>query len=703
VKRPSLLYHGPFRRLSSFTLVNRHLAAGLRRKGWDLTVMPTDGPAPATRRRPLPDVYFWNGHPYDLIDAPGRVNVFHLPYDYARFGPDDRRLAASLNARFDRLVVPSRFVSAAAERSGVSIPIDVCPHGVDAKEIGPAARPIAWPSPRSFRFLYLGGAYERKGTDLLLRAYLREFSSQDDVSLLVKAFSYDHLQPWMRAQMAAQGVGRRGSAPVVYEHGDALTVAGYYTAAHVGVFPFRGEGFGLPILECLASGRPVIVTRGCGPLDFCREPFVRFVDARAVRRGGREELEPDVGALQAQLRRAYRRGPVGAAEAEAIHQSVAAFTWAHAADRLDTALREAWATRGGRGGGTRPVPGSVRVGPLAPRVVYAFRETGQTSWRKWSLRIHEALRRHFPRYTAVPASSPVFRGVADVVLGQSGFCLEAFRAARDANPGGRRILHRGGAPVEVGVGVANRERVRCGVAPVEAPAIELWRHRQELQLADTILVESSVARDFFVQAGHPAGKLRVLTPGIDVPAHRSPRRRGGGGRLRLLFVGTDPYRKGVRLLLEAWARVRPPHATLICVGGPELLTSRRLLRLLVAQPDIVVTPLRRYRTFRTLYDEVDCLILPSLEDGFSYAVAEGMGRGIPAIVSTATGVRDIIVHGENGYVVRSGSITGLATAIARVSDERARLPVLGDAALETARRYPWRRFEAGLVACVEGR
>ena len=703
MKRPTLLYHGAFERLSSFTLVNRQLAAGLRRKGWAVTVMPTDRPAPATRRLPLPDVYFFNGHPYDLTDAPGRANVFHLPYDYARFVPEDHLLAPRLNACFDRLVVPSRFTRAACVRSGVRIPIDVCPHGVDPREIHPTAPPIAWPSSRRFRFLYLGGVYERKGTDLLLRAYLEEFSARDEVCLLIKAFSYAHLQPWLRAQMTALGVGRTGAPEVVYQYGNARSVAGYYTAAHVGVFPFRGEGFGISILECLASGRPAIVTRGGGPLDFCREPFARFLDTRPVRRAGRHELEPDLASLRSRLREAYRRGPLAKAEQAHVQASVAAFTWANAVDCLDAVLRDAWITRGRRGRPHRPARGAARAGGRSCRVAYAFRETGQTSWRKGSLRIHAALQRHFPRYTALPFASPTFRGVADVVVGQSGFCLEAFRAAQAANPGSRRILHRQSAPLEIGLDLVNRERARCGVALITAPPIEVWRHRQESELADTILVESSVSRDLFVRAGYPAGKLRVLPPGIDVPARPSPSRAGGRDRLRFLFVGTEPFRKGVRLLFEAWARIRPARAELICVAGPEVLTSRALLRILVAHPEIVVRPLLPYRAFLTLCDGVDCLVLPSLEDGFPYAVAEGMGRGRPAIVSTANGVRDLIADGENGYLVESGSIGDLAQVLARVLDERRRLPALGEAALETARRYPWRRFEAGLVECVEGR
>jgi glycosyltransferase involved in cell wall biosynthesis len=704
VNLPTLLYHGAFERLSSFTLVNRQLATGLRRKGWAVSVMPTDRPAPATRRLPRPDLYFFNGHPYDLIDAPGRVNVFNLPYDYSRFVPGDRLLAPTLNARFDRLVVPSRFTKASCERSGVRIPIDVCPHGVEPREIHPAAPPIAWPSRRGFRFLYLGGAYERKGTDLLLRAYLREFSARDDVCLLIKAFSYAHLQPWLKARMTALGVGRPGAPEIVYEYGNTPSVAGYYTAAHVGVFPFRGEGFGISILECLASGRPAIVTRGCGPLDFCREPFVRFLDARPARRAGREELEPDLASLRRLLRDAYRRGPIAPAEQLGIHASVAAFTWANAVERLDAVLRDAWARRGRRGAGRRPTPRPRGAASRSSRrVAYAFRETGQTSWRKVSLRIRTALRRRFVRFVALALPGPADPGRADVVVGQSGFCLEAFHAARDRNPDSRLILHTGSAPLEVSLRLTNAERARCGVAPLAAPPIQFWRHRHESDLADTIVVESSVSRNFFVRAGYPAGKLRVLPPGIDVPARRPPR-RGRRERLRFLFVGTEPFRKGVRLLFQAWARARPRHAELICRANPEILTSRPLLRVMVARPDIVVTPafLRR-REFLALYEQVDCLVLPSLEDGFAFAVSEGMGRGIPAIVSTATGVRDLIVHGENGYVVESGSVSDLAGVLARVSDERDRLPALGEAALETARRYPWRRFEAGLAECVAGR
>ena len=114
-KRDSLLLNGPITGLSSFALINRRLAAGLERAGYE--VWPADASLP--QRLALPDVCLTHGHPYDARTAPGRTNLFFLEYEYARFTTADQPLADEIRARFDACLVPSHFVANAARASGM--------------------------------------------------------------------------------------------------------------------------------------------------------------------------------------------------------------------------------------------------------------------------------------------------------------------------------------------------------------------------------------------------------------------------------------------------------------------------------------------------------------------------------------------------------------------------------------------------------
>jgi glycosyltransferase involved in cell wall biosynthesis len=87
----------------------------------------------------------------------------------------------------------------------------------------------------------------------------------------------------------------------------------------------------------------------------------------------------------------------------------------------------------------------------------------------------------------------------------------------------------------------------------------------------------------------------------------------------------------------------------------EIFRSPLLLRYLVRNPNITVKVLMSPRKLKQEYLHCDCQVLPSLEDGFAVAVADGMALGKPAIVSTETGIADTLTHLENGYLVPTGS------------------------------------------------
>jgi glycosyltransferase involved in cell wall biosynthesis len=207
---------------------------------------------------------------------------------YEHLSPDRklRGLAERLNAAFDLVLVPASFVTPVLRAAGLRIRIEALSWGYDRDEFGPHVRPLALADAGQFVFIHLGAANRRKGIDVLLRAYLAEFSHADDVVLVIKeAFRQPTYEPWLQAVERRFLAGNRaGAARVRWIHRDVASVAAYFTAADVGVFPHRGEAFGLPILECIASGRRVIVTGEGGPAAFCTRENSWRLHARHVRR-----------------------------------------------------------------------------------------------------------------------------------------------------------------------------------------------------------------------------------------------------------------------------------------------------------------------------------------------------------------------------------------------------------------------------------
>ncbi len=163
--------------------------------------------------------------------------------------------------------------------------IQVVPNGIDPGTFapdGPAWRPAGC---RGFVFLFVGGAIPRKGIDILWNAYRRAFNSADGVTLVIKEIGsstfYRHAS--VLGQITNEAADWR--APhclVLTEEMDDARLAALYRGADAVVLPYRGEGFGMPLAEGLACGRPVVTT-GLGPArEFCPPEASFFISAREV-------------------------------------------------------------------------------------------------------------------------------------------------------------------------------------------------------------------------------------------------------------------------------------------------------------------------------------------------------------------------------------------------------------------------------------
>ncbi|MFN2607035.1 MAG: glycosyltransferase [Acidimicrobiales bacterium] len=205
-------------------------------------------------------------------DAFGRVSA---PAGVARVGWSmlevtglPREWVDGCNA-MDEVWVPASFNVESFRSSGVHVPVRVMPLGVDVDYFHPG---IVGSRPTSrFTFLSVFEWGERKAPEVLLRAFTDEFKESDDVVLLLSVFNRD---PAVDVEREIAALDLPDSAPVVVMVNPEF--AGYqmgalYRSADCFVLPSRGEGWGMPVLEAMACGLPVIATNWGGPADFLHE------------------------------------------------------------------------------------------------------------------------------------------------------------------------------------------------------------------------------------------------------------------------------------------------------------------------------------------------------------------------------------------------------------------------------------------------
>lgn len=129
-----------------------------------------------------------------------------------------------------------------------------------------------------FLFLSIFKWEYRKGWDVLLHAYLKEFSRADDVALYLVTNPYhsdknfgNKILDFIENSVLIKPVGGWAPVFVIDTHIPQVDLPRLYKSADAFVLPTRGEGWGRPIVEAMAMALPVIVTNWSGPTEYLNE------------------------------------------------------------------------------------------------------------------------------------------------------------------------------------------------------------------------------------------------------------------------------------------------------------------------------------------------------------------------------------------------------------------------------------------------
>lgn len=608
--------------------------------------------------------------------------------------------AASLNA-MDEVWVPSHFNRATFARSGVvESKLHVVPGCIDAKPYA-AATPRTLPG-SGYTFLSVFQWIERKGWDVLLDAWSRAFRPGDPVRLVLRCHPFGKAEP-VAAQLekflASRGTRRENLAPIhlleEFLPDDALP--GLFAAADCFVLPSRGEGWGLPYLEAMAAGKPVIGTRWSAQTDFltpdnswllsprdpvdvsdaaCRE--VPFLDI------SHRWADPSVDELAKLLRHAFehpeegrskgRRGRQDATTlwtpartVRAIAERLAAPASASAPTRMPKSATRTTATASDKVSAVlAKVAARIKAAPVAP---LSAPQANPDARPFLSIRWEGS---QFVHHSLAHVNREMCLRLAKAGHDLSVVPFEPDQFGPDGDPDLSLLAQLHGAPLEG----PSQIHVRHQWPPnLVAPAQGKWVVVQPWEFGsppkewipvfskriDELWAYTNHVRDMYLESGIPAEKVHVVPLGVDCERFRpglEPFPLRTRKSFRFLYVGGTIARKGFDVLLNAWKEAFGPQDDVCLVvkdmgGGSfykgqtaaawirELQESGRCAEIEYLDTDLLPGQIP------SLYAACDVLVHPYRGEGFGLPIAEAMACGLPCVVTRGGAADDFCGEAES--------------------------------------------------------
>ena len=181
-------------------------------------------------------------------------------------------------------------------------------------------------------------------------------------------------------------------------------------------------------------------------------------------------------------------------------------------------------------------------------------------------------------------------------------------------------------------------------------------------------------------------RLHIVHCGVEPERYDAPAGDGAGDDTpagpRLLFVGRLAAVKGLPVLFDALARLRPRHPDLVLeiVGdGPDrtALEERAAARGLGAH--VRFLGYRSQAEVAARLTATDVFVLPSFAEGVPVVLMEAMAARRPVVATRVAGVGELVEDGVSGFTVPPGDPESLADRIGLLLDDPARRAAMGAA------------------------
>jgi glycosyltransferase involved in cell wall biosynthesis len=228
--------------------------------------------------------------------------------------------------------------------------------------------------------------------------------------------------------------------------------------------------------------------------------------------------------------------------------------------------------------------------------------------------------------------------------------------------------------------------------------------------SDAITADGSHVRSRFLEMAaldsdpNAAKKILIQPMGVDNKVFEgldpeSIRQKGlYDGEFIILFVGRFAEKKGIKFLLESVRILASDFSNtrlLLAGAGPLENELRQQAEALNIEEHVTFMGWVTRDRLPELYHLSDVVVVPSIvtssgdTEGMPTTIAEAMASGRPVIASDVGGIRDVVVHGYNGFLVQAEDPVGIAARVSELIGNPCLRDELSRHAALSARDYDW--------------
>lgn len=288
----------------------------------------------------------------------------------------------------------------------------------------------------------------------------------------------------------------------------------------------------------------------------------------------------------------------------------------------------------------------------------------------------------------------------DAVVVYNGYARKYFEIINDVNV--VKIMDMSIAKREYVQKILQKEIDETGVMQIKKAHFSYWNRtmiKNDLQGCkdvDFFLVPSLFVKNSLTENGIPDSKIKIVPYGVNIKQFNPICQKNNSNKLKLIYVGSVTYRKGIHRLLHV---VYNMDGVEIFLAGTYDKHSKIYKNYCKYSHIHFVGFVTRDR-LNELYNSCDVFVLPSFCEGMAMVGLEAMATGLPIICTRYTGVNDVVRDGINGFVYDANDEKALRVCIEWFLKNKSHLKEMSLNARNSVLDYSWEHYHERVAKTI---